>query len=216
MDNTNPYQTNIRPGFLGDFASREHVADTGIKVDAATFPGEDAVKVTVAVAGAAQNAVAVPVAALTAEIPAGTVLDFGGAKFARLTAKAAAGAVSLAVAALPTALVSGDKAFYKAPGVGRRIAAGRIVGATFAELEAAAAPGMLWGQAVDADEIIHVLAYDITDADTLNDGDILRPGTRLFVNFLPDWATLSAALKAKIYARYDVTVGAPGQEVPAT
>lgn len=72
--------------------------------------------VVVGAAGAAQGAVAVPVDALMYDIPSGTVLSFGGAKFARLTAPAAAGAVALTVAALPTALVDNDLAVI--PGKG--------------------------------------------------------------------------------------------------
>ena len=66
--------------------------------------------VTVAAPGAAQNATSIPVAALTIALPSGYVLDFGTNKFARLTADAAIGAVSLAVSALPTALIAGDAA----------------------------------------------------------------------------------------------------------
>lgn len=66
--------------------------------------------VTVGAGGAALGAVAVPVTALEEALPSGKVLDFGGGKFARLTADAAAGAVNLAVTALPTALVAGDVA----------------------------------------------------------------------------------------------------------
>jgi len=67
--------------------------------------------VTVDTGGAAQAATAVPVKALTQALPKGTVLDFGAAgKLAELSADAAVGATSLAVDALPTALVAGDQA----------------------------------------------------------------------------------------------------------
>jgi hypothetical protein len=105
------------PGFIADLSSMEsndgrqidwdHV-DESYRQTAGTAP----VIVTVGAAGAAQGAVAVPVDALSGAIPSGTVLNFGGAKFARLTAGAAAGAVALAVAAIPTALVDNDTATY--------------------------------------------------------------------------------------------------------
>ena len=66
--------------------------------------------VTVAAPGAAQAAVSVPIDALELALADGYVLDFGGAKFARLSAAAAVDAVALAVDALPTALVAGDEA----------------------------------------------------------------------------------------------------------
>lgn len=213
---TQPYQENIRPGFLGDFLNREHLLPGGIKVDAAAFNSVDAVKVTVGVGGAAQGAVTVPATALADAIPSGTVLDFGGAKFARLTATAAKGAVSLAVTALVTALVAGDVAYYNAPGVKKRIAAGTLVGLTNAEIEAGASAGVQWGPAADADDLVRILAYDIPDAEANNDAEVLRVGTLIKVNFLPNWAAISATLKGKIRAAYECTVGAPGQEVPTS
>lgn len=290
------YQKNIRPGFLGDVLSREHLLPGGAKIDAAAFNSADAITAavgaggaaigatsvptaaltaiipantilnfgtlapvvaTVGVAGAAQGATSVPVAALSGPIPTGTVLDFGGAKFAVLTANAAAGATALAVRALPTALVSGDAAtfkggtkqarltaaaaqgataltvdelqfalvqndtaYYNVPGKPKRIPAGTVVGLTFAELEAAAATGVKWGPAADTDDLVRITPFDVPDADVNDDCELLRPGTLIKVNFLPGWGvpgliTLSAAVKAKIRAAYETTVGAPGDEVPA-
>ena len=291
------YTRNIRPGFVGDVLSREHLLPGGAKIDAAAFNSADAIKAmvgaagaaigatsvpvaalsaripansilnfgtlapvvaTVGVAGAAQGATSVPVAALSGPIPSGTVLDFGGAKFAVLTANAAAGATSLTVRALPTALVSADAAtfkggtkqarvtseaakgatsltvdelqfalvqddtaYYNVPGKPKRIPAGTVVGATYAELEAAAATGLKWGPAADSDEVVRILPFDVPDADMNDDCELLRAGTLIKVNFLPGWGvagliTLSAAVKAKIRAQYEVTVGAPGDEVPAS
>lgn len=66
----------------------------------------------VGVGGAAQAATSVPVLALTAAIPSGSVLEFGTpTKKATLTALAAAGATSLTVSALPAALTAGDVAY---------------------------------------------------------------------------------------------------------
>jgi len=70
------------------------------------------VTVTVGTGGAAIGATTVPVTALSAALPSGTVLSFGGSKVAVLTAAAAAAAVSLTVQALPVALVAGDIALY--------------------------------------------------------------------------------------------------------
>jgi hypothetical protein len=72
-----------------------------------------------------------------------------------------------------------------------------------------------WGPAADDDDVVKILAYDVPDADVNNDCELLRRGTGIKVNFLPGWTDLSAAVKAKVRATYEVTVGAPGDEVPA-
>jgi len=213
----NPIEKNIRPGFVGDFLNREHLLPGGIKLDATTFPGVDAIAATTT--GAAQGATAVPVAALAGAIPSGTVLDFGGAKFARLTANAAAGATSLTVAALPTALVNGDVARYLASGLKKRVAAGTPVFATQAAFEAAGTNGLRWknagnGVAVGATDYVMILAFDVQDLDDSTDADALRRGTLIRVNHMY-WETLSTSVKDRIRAIYEVTVGTPGQEVPA-
>lgn len=68
--------------------------------------------VVVGAAGAAGNATTVPVDATTYAIPSGTLLDFGAKKFARLSADALAGATSLTVDAIATALVDNDAATH--------------------------------------------------------------------------------------------------------
>ena len=97
---------------------------TKVGEDKRETPGQ---KVVVGAAGAAASATSVPVTALTYAIKSGTTLDFGGAKFARLTADAAAGATSLTVAAIPTALVSGDTATVAGSGA-KKLPAGTAVG----------------------------------------------------------------------------------------
>lgn len=59
---------------------------------------------------AAANATSVTVDALESNLKKGTLLDFGVKKFAKLTADALAGATTIAVEALATALVDNDTA----------------------------------------------------------------------------------------------------------
>lgn len=215
MDNVNAtnYAQTRQPGFIGDFLSREHVLAGGIRLDAGLFTSADALPVA-ASAVAAVDATTIAVAALGAKIPSGTVLDFGGKKFARLTADAAKGANTLTVAALAVALAVGDIARYAMPGQKKRIAAGTLVGATNAEIEgsntitAGKPNGLQWGPAADADDQVRILCYDVIDADTKPEADVLRPGTLVRVNALPGWDTMSAALKTKVRATYEVTVAA--------
>lgn len=200
---------------MGDFASREHILAGGAKIDATTFSGEDGVQVKLT-ANAAADAVALAVSALSAAVPSGSILAFGGKKYATTTAPAAKGAVALTISPLGVAIVTDDTAYYNPPGVAKRIASGRIAGCTYDELEAGAAAGMKWGKAEDADEVVRLVAYDVPDADKNNDVDFYRPTGLVYVNFLPGWAALSATLKGKIRAAYECSVGAPGQEVPAS
>lgn len=159
--------------------------------------------VTVGAAGAAINATTVPVAALAQPIPSGTVLDFGGAKFARLTARAEAGATSLTVAALPTALVSGDAAIHIASvGSGvKRLPAGTVVGdgrtGAGGKISPRAATvntatGILETEAVEGERLAALTGYGVI------------VGGVLFENLLPDATgnpkTLATAVKTELNA----------------
>ena len=198
-----PSRTTAPAAWVGDFLDREHLIAGGARLDPAQFVATDAVVATVGAAGAAQGATSVPVAALAGPIPSGTVLDFGGAKFARLTAAAAAGATTLAVAALPTALVSGDAATYAGVGL-KTIVSGTPIGRTFAERDA----GTPFGPAVSTDDEIYLVAFDIADATRRQDVELYRPGSIVKENFLPGFASMASNLKTAIRARYQCTAGA--------
>lgn len=189
--------------WVGDYLDREHVLPGGARLDAAQFKGATAVKAVVGAAGAAQGATAVPVAALGGPIPKNTTLDFGGAKLAVLTADAAAGATSLTVRALPTALVSGDTASYNPDAPLVTVASGTVVGRTIAERDA----GTGYGPAVDTDDEIFILVFDVTDAATNPDADLYRHGGVVKENYLPGWAGLTANLQAKVRSLYTCVKG---------
>jgi len=190
--------------WIGDYFDREHLIAGGAKLDAAQFSGERAVKAVVGVAGAAQGATSVPVAALSGPIPSGALLDFGGAKFARTAAAAAAAATSLTVAALPTALVSGDTATYLPAGAFKTVPSGTVLGRTIAERDA----NTPYGLAADTDDEVLVLAIDVVDATVNNDVTLYRPGSIVKDNFLPGFAALSTAVKGKLRTAYVCTKGA--------
>lgn len=197
--------TKASPVWTNDFLGPEHLmVGAPSKLDPAAFFARDAVVVDVGAAGAAAGAVTVPVSpALSGPIPSGTVLWFSGAKFARLSAAAATGAVSLAVTALPTALVDADVATY--PGVlPRAVPGGTIVGRTIAERDASAP----YGPAADADDEVFITAFDVSDVSRINDVELVRPNTTIKENFLPVWTTISAAVKAKVRASYRCMRGA--------
>lgn len=190
--------------WAGDYLNREHLMPGGAKVDAAQFNTTDGVTVTVGAAGAAQGATSVPVDALSGAIPNGTTLDFGGAKFARLTAAAAAGATSLSVAALPTALVSGDTATYAGTTGIVRIVSGTAIGRTYTERDA----GTAFGPAADADDEIYLVAFDVTDASVNADVELYRYGSIVKETFVPNWSSLPSTVKSFIRSHYHCTTGA--------
>lgn len=189
--------------WIGDYLDREHLIAGGARLDPAQFADSESVIATVGAAGAAQGATSVPVAALTGPIPSGALLDFGGAKFARLTAAAAPGATALTVAALPTALVSGDTATFSPRGALKNVPSGTLIGRTFTERDA----NTPFGPAADADDEVYLLAFDVTDAATDPDCTLYRPGSLVKENFLTSFPGLSTALKAKVRSLYQCVRG---------
>lgn len=198
-------QTQL-PAWAGDYFSREHVVPGGAKLDASQFLAADGTKAVVAAAGAAGDATSIPLkTALVNAIPNGTSLDFGGKKFARLTAAAAKGATTLTVAALPTALVEDDTATYAGTGTKKKLVpSGTVIGRTLAERDAKTG----YGPADPADDEIYILVFDVTDAENNPDADLYRWGSLVKETFLPDWSNLDAGVQDAIRANYHCTIGA--------
>lgn len=190
------------PKWNGDYFDQDSIMPFGIKLDAAQFNAVDAVKVTVG-ANAAVDAVSVTVAALPGPIPSGTVIDFGGKKFARLTAPAAKNAVTLAVAALATALVATDTGTY--PGVGKKsVPSGTLVGRTIAERDA----GASWGPAnVAADDEIYLTIRDNSDLTKDATNEVYRHKKVVKENYLPGFAAYTNDQKTKVRSLYSCIGG---------
>lgn len=190
------------PRWAGDFLSPARLIPGGARLDPAQFRGTDAVFVDVGAAGAAIGATSIPVVALSGPIPSGTVLDFGTNKLAVLTAPAAAGAVTLTVRAIATALVDADTAWY-AGVLLDTVPSGTLVGRTIAERDANTG----FGVAADADDEIFLTAFDVVNVLNSPDVDLYRPGGVVYENYLPTFSTLSTALKAKIRSLYVASIG---------
>lgn len=158
-------------------------------------------------ADAAQGATTLTVFPLDGTIANGQTATFaGGTKQARLTSAAAAGATSLVVDELQFALVAGNTATYPGAGTGlKTIRSGKVLGWTYTERNGT--PPLLLGPAADTDDEVLILAFDIVDADTNNDAVIYRPGSVVKENYLPDYATLSATVLAKVRAAYQTIKG---------
>jgi hypothetical protein len=202
ISTTGPTQSSAR--WAGDYRDRDHLIPGGFKVDATQFAAADRVVVDVGAAGAAQFAVAVPVAALTGPIPRGAVITFGGGKSLRLAADSPAGAVSHTTDPIPLALVDADVSEYPGAG-GKYVPSGTVVGRTFAERDANTG----FGPAADADDEVYLIAFDLSDVTHIDDAEMYRPNSQVYENFVPGWAGLSATVKGKVRARYLCSNGAP-------
>jgi hypothetical protein len=189
--------TLSQPMWMGDFAqAREAILQIPVKLNLAAFLANDAVVVVVGAAGALADATSVPVDALTGPLPSGTILDFGAKKFAQLTAPAVAGATSITVEALATALVDNDTATYAGdPTQAKIIPSGTLIGRTYAERDANAD----WEPAVSTDDEIFLTAFEVIDRD---EAELYRHGRVVKENFLPNWSTMGATLQGVIRARY--------------
>jgi hypothetical protein len=176
-----------------------HLMPFPAKIDPNQFQDGNGIRVQ-ASATTAAAAIALPVVALPGAIPAGTLLQFGDAgENVRVTTAAAKGAVSLVVDPLPQQIESGDVAVYSKYGR-KSIASGTLVGRTYTERDANTA----FGPADDPDDEFFIVAFDVQDAIENNDIELVRPGTVIKENHLPDWAAIAAdaALLAKLRATY--------------
>jgi hypothetical protein len=191
------------PRWAGDYMHPEHLVPAGGRLDATSFTAYDAVIVNVGAAGALATATTVPVDALSGPIPKGTVLYFGGQKVAVLSADAAKGATSIAVNALPTALVDADVTTYAGIGL-RNVESGTPIGRTYAE----SAAGTAYGLADAADDEIWLLAFDISNAIGEVDCTLYRGNSVVYENFLPaNYQNAASGVKTKVRAKYIVQQG---------
>jgi hypothetical protein len=207
------------PEWAADFVGgRETVAPFPAKLDAAQFNDVSGIKVVVGVAGAAANATSIPVAALTlpaiaeqalitygnVAIKAGTVLTFGAVgskKFAKLTADALLGATTLAVEALPTALVSGDTSYHNTAGM-KVVLSGKLIGRTRTERDA----GTGFGPWATGDHEVYLTLFDV-DLNQNTDVELYRNGRMVKENYLPDFAVMTSDELAALRAAYQTITG---------
>jgi hypothetical protein len=149
--------------------------------------------VTVTAGAAAQGATTLPVTALPAALPAGTVLDFGGDEFAVTTAAAAKGATSLAVRALANALEGGETATF-VPQASR--SAGKVIpaGKVMAEMtDGRIVPRSDRPGTETAAFILKTPAVEDSTSDSLSGYGCYESG-RFFDNLLPDATGTPAAI----------------------
>jgi hypothetical protein len=205
-DQTLAGYTVAQPEWCGDFLGRDQLVPGGAKVDPTQFPTYPAVAVTLT-APAAVGAAAITVAALTGAIRPGTMLNFGNpGKLAFAPNGAAAAATSIVTAPLARALITGDTTTTDA-NTHAVVPSGTVLGRTFAQRNA----GTPLHLALDTDEEIFLVAFEVPNVNRVNDVALVRPRAGVVVkeNFLPNFSTLSATIKAALRAQYLCTVGAP-------
>lgn len=184
------------PVWLKEYGQWDYVLPIPVKLDPTQFT--DASGVTVTVTGtAAQNATSAAVTALTPNsalanttliaaggvlIPAGTVLYFGGAKVATLTADAKIGDTTITVAALPTALAAADVATYS-PFSSEFVPSGTFIGRTWAERDASTS----FGPAATSDDELFLTVFDRVNVRDNADAEVLRHQSTVAENFLPGY-----------------------------
>lgn len=213
-----------RPGWIAGMLDEDALVNYPAKLNIAGFTNQFGivVQLTANAAAAATSIAVVAMAPLLNSpvplislgrilIPAGTVLDFGGAKFARLSADAKQGDTTLSVDALPTALVSGDVAYWNWNGR-LYVQSGIPLGRTLAERDAGTGFGILDPA---GDQEYGILMFNLTDARNDNDIELLAPNEffPIYENWLPNYATslrpggTDSATMTFLRAHYQCIVG---------
>ncbi len=198
---TTPTPTLTPPVWAGEFLSPERLIPGGAKIDPAQFYAPDSVLVT-ATANAIVGATTISVTALSGPIPSGTLLDFGGSKLAITTALAAAAATSISVRALGVQVNNTDTARYAGAQL-KTIPSGTVVGRTIAERDAKTA----YGPAAASDDETFIVAFDVLNANDIDDVELVKGGTVVKENFLPGFSALASGVKTNVRAKYVCVVG---------
>ena len=152
-------------------------------------------------ADAAAGATALTVAALAHEIEDTSVAAFGAGRsaFAQVTVAADANDTTLTVEPLAGPIPDDATATYTVTTT--NVPAGTLVGRTYAERAA----GTDFGPAATSDDEIYLTAWDVTDLTVNNDVELVRHGTLVYEDLIPDWSSLGATMQAAVRAAYQTT-----------
>jgi hypothetical protein len=206
------------PRWLADFNARERTAIFPAKLDKTLFANYYGVTIALT-ASAAAGATTIAVAALLPPQPsvvpisaagsliirANSIIDFGGAKFARVTSDVFLGATSIPVSALPTALAGTEVAQWSRYGT-IFIPSGLLVGRMFTSRDSGTG---LFTPSVGTEDEMYLTLNDVIDLEKDNNVELLRPnaGVNVKINYLPGYATLAGAVVTAINARYNTIKG---------
>lgn len=190
------------PAFAAEELTPDKLIPGGARINPAAFNAEDAQTLTLAAGAvtAGSNKTLTLTAAIAHDIPAGYILDFGSGEFCTLVNGASKDATTITGVTVAADLEGGESITY--PGISPRkpIAAGTLIGRTYTERDAGTAYGV--ADVATPDDEIFLVAFGATDAAINPDVTLLRHGTLIYENKLPNWATLTTNQKAAIRARY--------------
>jgi hypothetical protein len=184
--------------FLGEALNYNTLMPHGAKYDPQLLIAVDRAVMTVsgALAIGATKIVLVAKILNSTGIPSGTTLTFGATQVVT-SAWTSPDSKEILVFPIPAAIADATVCTYA--GIGARpLYAGTLVGRTYAQRDA----GVMFHNAVDADEEIYIVAFDIPDALRTNEISLIRPQTRIKENRLPGFSSLSATLKTKVRTLY--------------
>lgn len=182
----------------------EKLLNAGTQLDISQFNFSDSQVLTL-VAGAVvagSNKTLTLTKALSSDIPVGTILDFGSGEFFALTTKGSKGSTSL-VGTLAADVEGGESTIWKGVSGQVLVPDGTLLGRTYTER----ANGDGFGPAVAAsDDEIYLSAFQVERGEIDAGVTMLRYGTLIYENKLPDWETYDATTKAKVRSLYQCII----------
>jgi hypothetical protein len=85
----------------------------------------------------------------------------------------------------------------------KKVLSGTVVGRTKAQ----ALAGAKYLPVADTHDEVRIVVWQIDDALDIDDVELYRPNSAVKVNFLPQWATLTAVVKGKLQDQYICILG---------
>lgn len=189
-----------QPEWSAECLPAENLLNAGTQLDLAQFSYADAQTLTLA-AGAitsGSNKTLTLTTALTDDLPAGTILNFGSGKYATLTTKGAKGATTIAGVTLAANIAGGETTAYKGVSGHVVVPSGTLVGRTYTERDA----GTGFGVAAVADDEIYIVAFQVERGEIDAGVTLVRHQTLIYEDKLPGWAGFDTDTKAKVRSLY--------------
>lgn len=188
------------PEWSAECLPAEKLLNAGTQLDIAQFVFTDSVTVTLAAGAivAGSNKTLTLTSALTGDIPAGTILDFGSGEYASLTVKASEGATTITGVTLAADLEGGESATYSGASGQITVPSGTLVGRTYTER----ANGDGFGPAATTDDEIFIVAFQVERAEIDAGFTAVRHTTLIYEDKLPGWSSFSSDMKTAVRSRY--------------
>lgn len=202
------YDQNSFPAWAAEQLTPDTMVPGGAKLDPTAFPRQDQQIITLAagIVTAGNGKTLTLASALLYPLLAGTILDFGSGEIATLTLNAPKGATSFTNVSLAADLEGGETYLHLGFSPFRIVESGTLVGRTFAERTARFPFGV--ADVTTPDDELFLTASTASDLANNNDVTLLRHGTLIYEDKLPNWAGLTIGAKAAIRSRYQPILSA--------